>query len=195
MRDGLEALARAASVPLKSVLLAAHCKVVALWSGRSEGITGLLSNGRPEVAGGDEVLGIFLNTVPFPWRSAAGSWRELVLEVFAAEHRQLPFRRYPMAELQREYGGGEALFDTVFNFTHFHIYQGLERVVGVEVLEHRGVEQTYFPLTAQFNRFGERLHLTLHHGVLDIPPAQARAMAESYRAVVSAMVELSLIHI
>ena len=62
--DGLKKLARRAEVPLKSVLLAAHLKVISLLSGDIDILTGLESNGRLEEADGEKTLGIHLNTVP-----------------------------------------------------------------------------------------------------------------------------------
>ena len=40
------------------------------------------------------------------------------------EQELLPHRRYPMGRLQRS--SGEPLFETAFNFNHFHVYQGVE---------------------------------------------------------------------
>jgi hypothetical protein len=62
--DGLKRLAQSLEVPLKSVLLASHMKVLSLLTGQSGVLTGLLINGRPEQADGEQILGAFLNTVP-----------------------------------------------------------------------------------------------------------------------------------
>src|SRR6185369_17516807 len=61
---GLRKLARSAGVPLKSVLLAAHLRVLSVFSGQRDVLTGLVSNGRVEETDGERVLGLFLNTVP-----------------------------------------------------------------------------------------------------------------------------------
>ena len=45
-------------------------------------------------------------------------------ETFALEREMLSHRRYPLAELQRM-AGGRSLFEVVFNFVHFHVYQNL----------------------------------------------------------------------
>ena len=77
--------AAALAVPLKSVLLAAHLKVCALAAGQDDVLTGLVSNGRPEVEGGERALGLFLNTVPLRLRLGRGSWSALVRRSFMAE--------------------------------------------------------------------------------------------------------------
>jgi amino acid adenylation domain-containing protein/non-ribosomal peptide synthase protein (TIGR01720 family) len=158
--DALKEMARAAGAPLKSVLIAAHLKVMSLMTAQEDVITGLLCNGRPEIRDGETVLGIFLNAVPFRLAVTGGSWLDLARRAFAAEQELAPFRRYPLAELQRRHGGRQ-LFETVFNFTHFHIYQGLDEIEGTQVLDAFASEQTYFDLTAQFNLDHTTSHLRL----------------------------------
>ena len=68
---GLDALAASVGVSIKTVLLAAHMRVIAGLTGQRDVLTGLVSNGRPEVEGGERALGLFLNTVPLS-RSASG---------------------------------------------------------------------------------------------------------------------------
>ena len=48
MADGLHEMARQLGIPVKSVLLAAHLRVLALIGGQSEVTTGLVLNARPE---------------------------------------------------------------------------------------------------------------------------------------------------
>jgi len=147
---GLQALARSAAVPLKSVLLAAHLRVVALLAGSPDVVTGVLANGRPEDADGDKILGTFLNALPLRRELGSGTWTDLARAAFDAERELLPFRRYPLAQLQREHGG-RALFETAFNFTNFHVYQLLGDLHGLAVEDAWASDQMYFPLTVQFN--------------------------------------------
>lgn len=60
----LRAVAAEARVPVKSVMFASHARVLSLLSGRRRVVTGLVANGRPETADGDQVVGLFLNTLP-----------------------------------------------------------------------------------------------------------------------------------
>jgi hypothetical protein len=139
--EKLHGVARATGAPIKSVLLAAHLKALGALTGQSAVTTGLLINGRPEELGGERLLGAFLNTAPFALDLGRGSWNELVRRVLAAERELLPFRRFPIQELERLHGA-QSLINTVFNFTHFHVYQRLEPVRGLEVLGGGGSEQT-----------------------------------------------------
>ncbi len=92
---GLKQLAQLASVPLKSILLAAHLRVLSLLSGQTDIITGLASNGRPEKTDGERVLGLFLNTVPFRLQLAEGTWVDLVQKTFEAEQELHQLSRLP----------------------------------------------------------------------------------------------------
>ncbi len=151
--EGLKRLARGKSVPVKSVLLAAHLRVMSFLSGQADVTTGVVSNGRPEEKDGDRVAGLFLNTLPFRLEMKGGAWTELVEATFDAEREMLPYRWYPLAELQRE-NGGQPLFETAFNFLHYHVYQGFEDkqgFEGIQVMGWEGFEQTNFTLLANFS--------------------------------------------
>ncbi len=120
----LKRLAQKMAVPIKSILLAVHLRVVSFLSGQTDILTGLVSNGRLEATDGERTLGLFLNTLPFRLRLSGETWTELILATFAAECELLPYRWYPLVEIQKQQGR-RALFETVFNFTHFHVYQSL----------------------------------------------------------------------
>ena len=136
-------------MPLKSVLLAAHLRILGLLGGEAEAVTGLVCNVRPERAGGERVLGLFLNTLPLRLRLPGGTWDELSRQAFEAEREMLPYRRYPLAELQRE-RAGQTLFETGFNFANFHVVDGVLGLPGVEYLGGRFLAATHFKLGASF---------------------------------------------
>jgi amino acid adenylation domain-containing protein len=118
--DGLRALASTARVSLKSVLLAAHVKVMSMVTEEPTFHTGLVCNARPEVLGADRVYGMHLNTVPFPVDRGARTWRHLVEQVFAREVELWPHRRLPLPAIQRELSEGRRLLEVGFTFQDFH---------------------------------------------------------------------------
>jgi amino acid adenylation domain-containing protein len=188
--QGLRSLVRTLAAPLKNALLAAHLRVVGLLAGQTEATAGLLANGRPEETDGDRVAGLFLNAVPLRVDVGGGSWEELVQSAFTAEWEVLPFRRFPLAELLREHGG--ALFETVFNFTHFHVFAGLQRLEGVEVLGASAPsDQTYFPLTVYFNLdpISGRLHLALDYDTRELGEELVERIAGYHLAAMAAMAQ------
>jgi amino acid adenylation domain-containing protein len=187
--DALKELALMAGAPVKSVLLAAHLRALSFITGRDDVLTGLVSHGRPETSDGESVLGLFLNTLPLSQRMSGGTWVELVQETFRAERELLPFRRYPMARLQRELGNDAPLFEVAFNFVHFHVYNRLHEAGGVEVLGARGFEETNFTLTANFHLdlSTSRVRLDLNYDASVLPDRQVEAIGRCYAAVLEAM--------
>ncbi len=192
---GLRQVARAAGVPLKSVLLAVHMKVMGHATGRPDPCTGLVANGRPEGPGSDEALGLFLNTLPFglPFglRLGTETWGGLARAAFEAEREMLPHRRFPLAEIQTVAGG--VLFDTLFNFVHFHVYQGLLQTPGVELLDWSGYEEVDTPFGANFqlDPAGDQLMLRLSWRDRELDPRQVDALAGWYARALEAMATAS----
>ncbi|HSF43045.1 MAG TPA: amino acid adenylation domain-containing protein [Thermoanaerobaculia bacterium] len=186
LAEDLRALSRASGLPLKSLLLAAHSRVLSVLSGCEEVVSGMVTNGRPEEEGGERVLGLFLNTPPFRLRLAGGTWRELARQAFDAERRMLPHRRYPMVELQREMGG-RPLFDAAFGYVHFHVYQGLEQFPEIRSLGGDFYEEVDFTYMATFNldSRGSRLTLRLQYDRGEFHPDQMSAAARRYEAALA----------
>lgn len=146
----LQSLAQTCGVTLKSVLLAAHMKVLSFLTGQTDVTTGLIMNGRPEHKDGERILGLFLNTIPFRTRAVEGTWSELIKSVFKSEQELLPYRRYPLATLQRQFGG--QLFETAFNYVHFHVYEELTNIDGVKLIGEEIFEETNFSFSVNFGK-------------------------------------------
>ncbi|GAA2104630.1 hypothetical protein GCM10009801_80380 [Streptomyces albiaxialis] len=151
--QGLRELSRACGVPLRTVLLAAHLRVMSLLSGADDVVTGVVYNGRIEGEDGDRVLGLYLNTLPVRGRLDDGSWRDLVTRTAELDRRIQHHRRYPLAEIVRQ-TGSPTLFETYFNYTHFHIERSLTERTPVEVQDQRTVADTHFPFGAEFVQHG-----------------------------------------
>ena len=88
------------AVPMSSVLLAAHAKVLSALSGEREVATGYVP------APGYQ-------PVKCPLRTAAASWRELLIDTYRRESQLLAHKDFPVDELRRELGSTEPLFETV----------------------------------------------------------------------------------
>ncbi|HKV10807.1 MAG TPA: amino acid adenylation domain-containing protein, partial [Thermoanaerobaculia bacterium] len=186
--DGLARLARAGAVPVKSVLLAAHLRVMALLAGQPDVLTLVTSSGRPESGDGSRVLGLFLNSTPVRVRLSGGTWRELVGRVFEAEREALPYRRFPMSEMMKA-RDGRPLAEAAFYYTHYHIYQGLQELAQLEVLGYDLHEETNFTLLASFGMepFSGRLHVHLAYDRRLLGDAQVEEIGGSYARVLAAM--------
>ena len=184
LSDRLKQIAETAAVPIKSVLLAAHLRVMSLLGGQPEVMTGVVSHGRPEVVEAERMLGLYLNTLPFRMKLSGGSWLDLIKATFDAERESLPHRYYPLAQIKID-EGGRPLFDTIFNFTHFRVLDVFETTDDVAVLEGIGFGETDFALAVDFN-IERQINLSLTGNGLS--REQLEAMGGYYSAALNAIV-------
>jgi amino acid adenylation domain-containing protein len=186
--DGLKRLAKLAAVPIKSVLFAAHLRVMSLLGGQSDVLTGMVSHGRPETVDAERALGLFLNALPFRLRLEGGTWIDLARQTFDVERELLPFRYYPMAQMKIDQGG-QPLFETIFNYTHFHVYQTVAKMEGVEVLGEAGSGDTGFTLVADFglDLSSSQVTLLLTGRGGELGAEQMEAISGYYTAALAAM--------
>ena len=125
---GLRDVGRDLGIPLKSVYFAAHLWALREITGQSAVTSGLQVNGRLEQEDADSVLGLLLNIVPVRLDISGGTWAELAEQAFAAERELQPFRRYPLARMQRGAVRGHRLVDVMFNYTDFHVFNELDQL-------------------------------------------------------------------
>lgn len=190
LSDRLLDCSRMLGVPLKSVLLAAHVRVMSLVTGQLDVLTGLATNGRPETLDGEAVLGLFLNTVPFRMSVTGGTWQELIRQTFQTELELLPFRRYPLAQLQRA-RGNQPLFETAFNFVHFRPYQGILALPDVRVQVTTVVGAANFTFLANFSQdpVSDRVALDLEYDATTLGSEQVAAIGTYYVRALEALAE------
>ena len=175
-------LARLAGVPRRTVLVAAFHHTMSLFAERDEAAAGhsvgLVTNGRPEVAGADRMRGLFLNTVPFGVSRPRGSWLDLLHAVFAAEQEMLPHRRMPLARMAKLRPGEPNLVEAVFNYVNFH---RLSHDTWDESVE---ISRTMFPLlvNASVNGF------TLDADPEYVSPTTAEQVADVLCGLIGSMV-------
>ncbi|BEL08268.1 hypothetical protein Q0Z83_064590 [Actinoplanes sichuanensis] len=187
VEQGLRDLAGRLGVPLKSVLMAAHLRVLAGLLGSREVVSGMVTHGRPEGPDGDRIKGLFLNTVPFRLALGDGSWSDIVRHAHRAEVDLLPHRRYPLGRILRDLHRSE-LFDASFHFVTFHelkrvFHDGSPWDIRPDT---RSSENTHFRLMAAFSVHppADRLALVLVHDQVTLgrhidmlADAYARALA------------------
>ncbi|WP_137936792.1 non-ribosomal peptide synthetase [Chitinivorax sp. B] len=195
---GLQRLMHAASVPMKSVLLAGHVKVMSLVTGETDILTGIPTNGRPEEIGGDQLYGLFLNTLPFRFKLEHASWLETVKGVFARECAAMPYRRFPLAEIQRQFGKQPLLEDVLFNYMDFHVYDQLDSKLGFEVVDTLDSgdvnEGTNFALNVHFQHLTlssklarNQVSVQIDFDEYQLTRTQIDALADYYQQVFAAM--------
>ncbi|HEY6944633.1 MAG TPA: amino acid adenylation domain-containing protein [Candidatus Acidoferrum sp.] len=100
LAEALRGLANELAVPLSSVLLTAHAKVLGALTGEREVCTGyILERGSP---------------LPLRMKLELPSWRAVLLDTARAEAELLAQRDFPVDDLRRELGLSEPPFETVF---------------------------------------------------------------------------------
>jgi amino acid adenylation domain-containing protein len=186
----LLALANHLGVPLRSVLLAAHCRVMGLVGGQEDVLTGLVSNGRPQTEGGEQLVGLFLNTLPFRLSLSGGTWSQLVAQTFVVERELIPHRRLPLSEIQ-QLMGGHALFETVFDFVQFHVYRDLPGYDQRGFLEDHYFEANNFAfyVTFMLDASGNALQMHCDYDPAELCEEQIKALCNYYVKTLEAMAD------
>ncbi|MFI9551181.1 amino acid adenylation domain-containing protein [Nonomuraea endophytica] len=181
-------LAQSAGVSLKSVALTAHLVALSRASGRTDVVTGLGQHGRVEEAAGAEVLGLFLNIVPFTLRLDGGTWMELVRRVHREEVAIMPHRRVPFAIISRFMRNPELAAS--FTFNRFHALAGAdiddERLGSAPTMRY---EPNHFALSAVFvqDPASDRALLLADHPSPRLPHGLVVAYSNAYLLAAYAM--------
>jgi amino acid adenylation domain-containing protein len=186
LEKGLNAVAASLHVPLRTVLLTAHLRVVSLLSGTEDVVAGMVSHMRLEEVDGERVLGLFLNTLPFRQKLGAGMWEELIRTTFETELRLMPHRCYPYSQIFID-NDRVPIFETAFNFTNFHVYDAIQETGGIEVLDSSGFEATNFALTLNASNRGGNLACTLAFDPERFSLSQIERFAGYYQSVLESI--------
>ncbi|WP_422508881.1 condensation domain-containing protein [Stenotrophomonas sp. GZD-301] len=165
----LQSLAVSLKVSVKAVLLAVHCHVMALVTGSTDVITGVPFNGRPELAGGTQALGLFLNTLPLRVRTDRHRhWRSLVATTARSEAELAPYRRFPLSAVIAA-TGEVARPKVLFNYLHFHNYDALGESLPLQMTARTGVAVNSLSYAVNFwtDAGDKRIY-----GFLGVPPQE-----------------------
>ena len=122
----LEELARRLGVQEKSIWCSVYLVLLSLLSG-TEGVAGtVITQGRPEIPGGEKIIGVFLNALPMRAALTGLRWVDLIARTDFELREHHTFRRYPLIEIQRlmEMDFSAAMF----GYTNFHVHhEGVDR--------------------------------------------------------------------
>ncbi|WP_161628676.1 non-ribosomal peptide synthetase, partial [Nocardiopsis salina] len=151
----LFSVAQEAGLPVKAVCAALHLAVMGNFHAGEDVLTGVVANTRLEEPGGDEAIGVFLNTLPLGVRMGDATWLDLAHEVHAWERRVAPHRRYPYAKIREDHEDLE--LDSYVNFMDFHRQLSFDPARANSL----GAADTNFPLAVNFLIDADRKHLDL----------------------------------
>ena len=188
LQDAARELAKSRGLPMKSLLLAAHCVTLQRLSGDADVTTGLVTHGRPGRVGAEVAAGLFLNTIPIRLDDKPATWLDVVEHVARFERASHRYRRYPLQAMQSD--AGRPLFTTAFNHVNYHLFAELAGTAGVELLGFEAKEQTNYALlvTAGIDPRTGRLSLRVSVDPAALAAWQVSEYANSFVRVLAAIV-------
>ncbi|MGW6455279.1 amino acid adenylation domain-containing protein [Streptomyces sp. NPDC055078] len=148
--DRLRTFARGCGVTLNTVLSTAWSLALAGMTGRDDVVFGATVSGRPaDIPGVDQMIGMFMNTLPFRVTlRTAEPLRELLVRVQREHAELLPHHYVGLGPVQQLSGIGQ-LFDTLYVFRNTPLDDAAREEA---VARHRigwthSVDGTHYPLT------------------------------------------------
>jgi amino acid adenylation domain-containing protein len=186
----LATTARGHGLTLGTVIQGAWAIVLARLTGRDDVVFGATVSGRPpEVAGIEEMVGLFINTVPVRLRvDPAEPLTGMLSRLQDEQARLAPHQHLGLADIQRLAGVGE-LFDTTTVFENYPAAPGIHDSAadaGLRVRESLANAATHYPLSLCATP-GTRLRLSLDYHADRFDSAAARAILVRLRRVLEVL--------
>ncbi|MFJ3517038.1 amino acid adenylation domain-containing protein [Streptomyces sp. NPDC090131] len=177
--DRLRAFARGCGVTLNTVLSTAWAMALAGMTGRDDVVFGATVSGRPaDLAGVDQMIGMFMNTLPFRVALRPDEpLRELMVRVQGEHAALLPHHYVGLGPIQQLTGLGQ-LFDTLYVFRNTPLNDAAreEAVAAHAIGWTHSVDGTHYPLTLAVTP-GPALELSLGYRPDLYDEATARHLA------------------
>ncbi len=188
----LQTFAQRQQLTLNTVVLGAWLLLLARTTGQADVTCGVTVSGRPAtLAGVEDMLGMFINTLPFratvPLDQQPGPWlREL--QARQAELRQ--HEHTPLSQVQKwsEAAPGTPLFESIFVFENYPVDSTAlqEQNEGLQIDEVQSIEQTNYPLTLLVIP-GRELRLQLNYATSRFDAAGADRLLGYLRCLLEGM--------
>ncbi|WP_433710949.1 amino acid adenylation domain-containing protein [Nocardia sp. CA-084685] len=149
--ERLETTARESGATVNTMVQSAWAMLLAMMTGRTDVVFGGTVSGRPpELPGVEEMVGLFINTLPVRVQlDPAEKVADLLTRIQAEQARLLDHQHVGLAAIHRAVGLAE-LFDTLTVFESYPIdrealSQALD-IAGMRVLDIEGTDATPYPL-------------------------------------------------
>ncbi|MFE7133342.1 amino acid adenylation domain-containing protein [Streptomyces sp. NPDC057638] len=195
---GLYAFAKSAHLTVNTVVQGAWALLLARHSGESDVCFGATVSGRPaDLAGADEIVGLFINTLPVRITVNSGdsgaSGPDLVSWLRRIQDEQVETRQYDHVSLAQVRGWSEVprdadLFDSIVIFESYPYDRDAASRHGLVVRESTGAEETNYALTLTAYTT-DALHLRLGYDPSLFDPDTAERIAERLVTVLDAFAD------
>ncbi|MEE4000846.1 amino acid adenylation domain-containing protein [Tenacibaculum sp. FZY0031] len=143
MRSSLERIAVKYGTSFKHLTFAAYIYTMRMLTYANDITVGIVTNNRPLTIDGEQLLGCFVNTIPFRAKVPSNcTWSEYIMLVEQKlrelkYHEKMPFYKV-LEAVGEESQESNPIFDTSFNFTDFRVLEGLMNDDEVEHTEKLG---------------------------------------------------------
>ena len=180
--DRIRAFAQAHSLTINTLVQGALARVIAGYTGKDDVTFGVTVSGRSEtLAGADERVGLFINTLALRVRLAAG--QPVVAWLAELQTRNAAMREHdhtPLIDAQRWSGAprGGALFDSLLVFENYPIDRGIAAAAGgLGIGTVDAHQRTSYPLTFEVSP-GDQLRIQLDGDLAVVSRAAARQLVD-----------------
>ncbi|MEO0669883.1 MAG: amino acid adenylation domain-containing protein [Pseudomonadota bacterium] len=184
--DSIRAAATAHQLTLNTLLQGAWALTLARFTGQDDVVFGVTVSGRPaEIGGVEEMIGLFINTVPLRTRlSYATTLSDWLATLQSDQLRARNFDHCGLVQIRDWAGlpGDEELFDTIFAFENYPT----QRKDGDAAADTTFIERTNYPLSVAVIP-GDGLQVRLLYDGQAVDPAKVRAIGAALLALLRAM--------
>ncbi|WP_410598328.1 non-ribosomal peptide synthase/polyketide synthase [Amycolatopsis sp. lyj-90] len=185
----LKDAARKAGLTMNTVLQGAWALVLSRLTGERDVCFGTTVSGRPvELAGADDITGIFINTLPVRVATERAPVAKWLAEL---QDRQVESRRYghlPLTKLQAWSGSDGGLFDSIVVFENYPIDAATKESDGLRLRDVDAAETTNYPISVVASP-GERLTLDVGYDTEVFDTATAERITRQLLGVLDAFAE------
>ncbi|WP_046759183.1 non-ribosomal peptide synthetase, partial [Kordia jejudonensis] len=149
----------------KSLFFAGYLYTLSLFSLEKDITVGTVSHRRPIAEDGDKLLGCFLNTVPFRFKTETignDSWLAYIRQVETALQQLKGKDRFSLLEISKlhnESSQNNPFFDVMFNYVDFHVIENLMESEAFEA--HADQKETTELAVGDFERTNTFLDITV----------------------------------
>jgi amino acid adenylation domain-containing protein/non-ribosomal peptide synthase protein (TIGR01720 family) len=162
----IQAWARQHKLTLSAVVQGAWALLLRAYGAGDDLVYGVTVSGRtPDLDGADQMVGLFINTLPLRVRfSPDGDIEEWLqsIQKQQTDMRQFEYSRLVDIQEWSDLRPGEALFDNIFVFENYPVDESLTHQTGLlQVRNVRYFEKTNYPLTASASP-GDRMTMRIN---------------------------------
>ncbi|MFH8568034.1 non-ribosomal peptide synthase/polyketide synthase [Streptomyces sp. NPDC017993] len=188
---GIQRLATEHSITLNTAVQVAWAALLGRLTGRDDVVFGTTVTGRPaEVPGVEDMVGLFINTVPVRVRlQDERPWTETLAAVQDEQSALGAHQHLGLADIQAQAGVGE-LFDTTVLVENYPVDPATTARLdsGLRLVGAKGRDATHYPLTLVVSKGAEGLHARLDYRSDLHDRTTAQALLARFERVLGAVV-------